>query len=145
MFIYLSLTLYNQELRAALNNTHKNNLRVCGVLGCIAPCILHFTIGWRQWSASCPGYFLYMFVILDLQSTIHNMCQCVQSCGQNSFVGIVIGYWMDGPGFGAWWGTRFVRAIQASTSTHTAPAHLVLGLFLRAKMAGVLHWSPTAL
>ena len=139
MFICLSLTLCNQELRAALNNTLKNNLKVCGLLGCIAPCILHFTIGWRQWSAPCRGCFLYMFVILGLHSTIHVMCQYVQSSGQDSFVSIVTGYWMNGPGFGACWGTRFVRVIQGSTSTHTTPAHLVLGLFLRAKMAGVWH------
>ena len=35
MLIYLSLTLYNHELTAAFNNTLKNNLKVCGVLGCI--------------------------------------------------------------------------------------------------------------
>ena len=87
-FIYLSLTLCNQELRSALNNTLKNNLKVCGLLGCIAPCILHFTIGWRQWSAPCPDCFLYTFVILGLQSTIHVMCQCVQLRGQDSFDGI---------------------------------------------------------
>jgi len=37
MLIYLSLTLYNQELTAALNDTLKINLKVCGVLRCIAP------------------------------------------------------------------------------------------------------------
>jgi hypothetical protein len=46
---------------------------------------------------------------------------------------------MDGPGFGAWWGARFARAIQASTDTYPAPGQLVLGLFPRAKMAGAWH------
>jgi len=57
----------------------------------------------------------------------------------DSFVGMVTGYWMDGPGFGAQWETRFARAIRASTDTHPAPAQLVMGLFPMAKIAGVWH------
>jgi hypothetical protein len=62
MLIYLSLTLYNQELTAAFNNTHKNNLKVCGVLGCIAP--LH-SLFYYWMEVSFMPWLLFIYVCIS--------------------------------------------------------------------------------
>jgi hypothetical protein len=64
MLIYLSLTLYNQELTAAFNNTLKNNLKVCGVLGCIASLHSSFYY-WMEAVVSFLPWLLFIYVCIS--------------------------------------------------------------------------------
>lgn len=64
MLIYLSLTLYNQELTAAFNNTLKNNLKVCVVLGCIAPLHSSFYY-WMEAVVSFMSWLLFIYVCIS--------------------------------------------------------------------------------
>jgi hypothetical protein len=56
--------MYNQELTAAFNDTLKNNLKVCGVLGCITPLHSSFYY-WMEAVVIFMPWLLFIYVCIS--------------------------------------------------------------------------------
>jgi len=56
--------------------------------------------------------------------------------GQDSVVGIVTRYGLDGPGIESQWGARFSAPVQAGPGAHPASCTMGTGSFLGVQAAG---------